>query len=98
MLLTWYPMSMDQDALARLKSLEEKTDTILRSVQKTQRYFQATLWITILLFVVPLIFALVAIPAALNSYLGSFELDGAGASQLDDLQSPQLEELMRGLL
>lgn len=57
----------------RLAALEEKIDAIYESVEKTRKYFQITLWVTLALVVLPALGLLFAIPAFINSYTASFE-------------------------
>ena len=52
----------------RLAALEQKIEAIYISVEKTRKYFQITLWITLALVVLPAIGLLFAIPAFINSY------------------------------
>ena len=58
------------------KQLEEqgaKIDAIYKSVEKTRKYFLVVMWITILLVVLPALGLLFAVPAFMDSYMGSFE-------------------------
>lgn len=57
----------------RLAALEEKIDAIYESVEKTRKYFQITLWVTLALVVLPALGLVFAIPAFVNSYTASFE-------------------------
>lgn len=53
------------------QQLDEQTlklDAILTSVKKTERYFKVTMWITIIVFVVPLLLSIFIIPSLINSY------------------------------
>lgn len=52
----------------RLVALEQKIDAIYVSVEKTRKYFQWTMIITIVLFVLPLVGLVFAIPAFISSY------------------------------
>lgn len=62
----------------KLIALETKVDAVYASVEKTRKYFKWTLIITVVLFVLPLIGLVFAIPAFLSSYVGSIN----GASGL----------------
>ncbi len=53
---------------ARLTSLEEKVDKIYISVEKTRKYFQWTMYITVALFVLPLLGLMFVVPSFLSSY------------------------------
>ena len=55
----------------KLIALETKIDAIYASVEKTRKYFMWTLIITVVLFVLPIIGLIFAIPAFLTNYVGS---------------------------
>lgn len=59
---------MDKNIEERLDDQETMLSEIYESVEKTRKYFLAVLWITIILFVFPLIGLIFAIPAFLSSY------------------------------
>jgi type II secretory pathway component PulF len=52
------------------QELKEKIDKIYISVEKTRKYFQWTLIITIVIVVLPLILMLFAIPSFISTYSG----------------------------
>ncbi len=56
---------MDQQTFERL---EQKIDAIYVSVEKTRSYFFWTMVVTLVLFILPLIGLVFAIPAFLSSY------------------------------
>lgn len=64
---------MDTEITTKLSALEAKIDAIYVSVEKTRKYFQWTMIISVVLFVLPVIGLLFAIPAFLNSYLGQIQ-------------------------
>lgn len=64
---------MDEQLSQRISTLEEKVDAIYVSVEKTRKYFQLILWITLAMVVLPAIGLLFAIPAFLNSYMGAYD-------------------------
>lgn len=64
---------MEQNIETRLAAQEEKIEAILTSVKKTEKYFRITLWVTIIMFVVPLLGLLFVIPAFIASYTASLE-------------------------
>ncbi len=64
---------MDEQLSQRISTLEEKVDAIYVSVEKTRKYFQIILWVTIAMVVLPAIGLLFAIPAFLNSYMGAYD-------------------------
>jgi hypothetical protein len=72
---------MDPQIQTKLHELETKVDAIWQSVEKTRKYFQITMWASIILFVLPLFLAAFAIPTAMSSYM-----DALNSSGLQDLQ------------
>lgn len=63
---------MEDEVLKQIEAQNEKLEAIWKSVEKTRKYFLFVLWATIILAVLPLIGLVFAIPAFLNTYLGSF--------------------------
>ncbi len=59
---------METEILKKLQEQEIKIEQIYVSVEKTRKYFQWTMIITVALFVLPLIGLLFAVPAFLSSY------------------------------
>lgn len=59
---------MENDIPTRLSELEKKVDAIYISVEKTRKYLYWTMIITIVLFVLPLIGLLFAVPAFITNY------------------------------
>ena len=57
----------------QMKALEAKIDAIYASVEKTRKYFQIVMWVTVALVVLPALGMLFAIPAFINSYSASLE-------------------------
>lgn len=57
----------------KLEELEKKINAIYISVEKTRKYFLVILWVSVILFVLPLIGIVFVIPQFLSSYLGSFQ-------------------------
>ncbi|PJA89475.1 MAG: hypothetical protein CO138_00245 [Candidatus Moranbacteria bacterium CG_4_9_14_3_um_filter_33_15] len=53
---------MEEEILKRMKAQEEKIDQIYRSVEKTRKYFLWTLLATIIMFILPFLGIIVAIP------------------------------------
>lgn len=64
----------EKDSDTRLKELNEKIDKVYESVEKTRKYFLTIIWISVILFVIPLIGMIFVVPSFLDTYLGS--LDG----------------------
>ncbi len=52
----------------QIKNLEAKIDIIGADVKKMKSYFLWTFWVTIALFILPLIGLLVAVPKFLSTY------------------------------
>ena len=74
----WYNLNiMDNEILqrieARLLESEKKIDAIYESVRKMQLYFKWTLIVTIVLFILPLIVMIFAIPYIIDMYSGLYE-------------------------
>ena len=60
---------MEETALvARLDAIEKKVDAIFISSEKTRKYFQMIIVVSVIAFVLPLIGLLFAIPSFLSSY------------------------------
>lgn len=59
---------MDNQILERLAAQDKKLDAIYVSTEKTRKYFLITMWVSIALFVLPLIGLLFAIPSFLSLY------------------------------
>lgn len=64
---------MDQELQKRLETLEQKIDAIYISAEKTRRYFLWTMIVTLVVFIVPLVGLMFAIPMFLSSYIGGME-------------------------
>jgi len=58
---------MDQELEARLRAQDEKLEQIYVSVEKTRRYFLFTMISTLVLFLLPLIGLMFAIPTFINT-------------------------------
>lgn len=64
---------MEPNIKDKLEVLEKKVDTLQRSLDKIKNYFKWTLYVTIALFVLPLIGLVFAVPAFLNNYVGQIQ-------------------------
>jgi len=53
---------MEEEILKRMRAQEEKIDQIYRSVEKTRKYFLWTLLATVIMFILPFLGIIVAIP------------------------------------
>jgi hypothetical protein len=58
---------MEQDLNKKIEELEVKVDKILASIDKALYYFKITFWVTVVLFVLPLVGLVFAIPAFLEA-------------------------------
>jgi hypothetical protein len=63
---------MEPSFKQQLDDQSAKIDAILASVRKTERYFKITLWITVIVFVLPLIASIFIIPMVISSYMSTF--------------------------
>jgi hypothetical protein len=59
---------MDQELKKKLEEQEIKIDAIYKSVEKTRKYFLTTIWITVIMLVLPMIGLFFALPSFLSSY------------------------------
>ncbi len=64
---------MDEEISKKLDEQESKIDAIYVSVEKTRKYFLIIIWVSIVMFVLPLIGLMFVIPAFLNSFMNNFE-------------------------
>ncbi len=62
---------MEQNLEQRLAAQDAKLDAIFSSVEKMRKYLLITVWITVLMVVVPALGLVFVIPMFLNSYMGS---------------------------
>ena len=62
---------MDPEIKQKLEQQDAKLDAIYKSVEKTRKYFQMIFWVTIVLFILPLIGLLFIIPSFLSTYSGA---------------------------
>jgi uncharacterized membrane protein YjjP (DUF1212 family) len=64
---------MDPETKQALAALQEKLDAIYISTEKTRKYFLWTMYITLALFILPLIGLAFAIPAFMTNYVGQIQ-------------------------
>ncbi len=64
---------MEPNIQNKLVELETKIDAIYVSTEKTRRYFQIVMWVTIAMVVLPFVALLFVIPAFINSYTTTLE-------------------------
>ena len=68
---------MDPKLQEQLDEQEIKIGQILDKVTKTEKYMKYTFWITIFVLVIPLLIAVIAVPAIISSYTETLSsLDG----------------------
>jgi len=65
---------MDQELLSKFEEQGKKIDAIYASVEKTRKYFQWTLIITVATIVIPLIILIFAIPFLMNTLSSAYGL------------------------
>lgn len=63
-----YTVGMDPNLEAKLTALKEELDVIYVSVERTRKYLLWTLVVTLVLFVLPLLGLMFAIPSFIGSY------------------------------
>lgn len=59
---------MDENLRQRFETLEQKVDQIYISVEKTRKYFQIVMWITVITVALPLVILLFAIPSMISTF------------------------------
>ena len=64
---------MEPNIQSQLTELETKIDAVYVSTEKTRRYFQIVMWVTIVMVVLPFVGFLFAIPAFIRSYTAALE-------------------------
>ena len=69
---------MEQELQKKIEEQGLKIDAIYKSVEKTRKYFLAMIWITVIGVVLPIIGLAFAIPAFMNNYMGSLNLNTLG--------------------
>ena len=62
---------MEQDIIKKLEEQDKKIDAILKSVEKTRKYFIWTLIVTVAMIVLPVIGLIFIIPTLISS-MGSY--------------------------
>jgi len=68
---------MDSKVQEQLDEQEVKITEILTSVRKTEKYMKFTFWVTIIVFVLPLLLVMFALPSIISSYTQALSsLDG----------------------
>ena len=65
---------MEQELQQRLEAQDQKLDAIYKSVEKTRKYFLATLIISVGMIVLPIIGLVIVVPMVISTYTEA--LDG----------------------
>jgi type IV secretory pathway component VirB8 len=63
---------MDQELLNKFEQQEKKIDAIYVSVEKTRKYFQWTLIITVLTIVLPIIAIIILLPWIMGTFSAAY--------------------------
>jgi hypothetical protein len=61
---------MEHDIQTQLKELDAKLSAVHTSVEKLKKYFQVTMWITIIMVVLPVLGLILVIPSFISMYSG----------------------------
>lgn len=61
---------MENELKLKIEVLENKIDAIYKSVEKTRKYFKLVLYLSLILFILPLIVMAIIIPKVMNTYVG----------------------------
>ncbi len=69
-----YTEVMDTELLQKLQAQDEKLEQIYRSVEKTRQYFLWTLVGSVVMFILPLIGLVFAVPFLLNTLSTAYGL------------------------
>jgi uncharacterized BrkB/YihY/UPF0761 family membrane protein len=64
---------MDPETQKALEVLDQKLNAIYESVEKTRKYFLASVIITVVMFVLPLLGLAVAIPVVMSTFSSAYE-------------------------
>jgi len=59
---------MEPEAQNKMEEIDAKLNAIYISVEKTRKYFQITMWITLAVVVLPLVGMIFVIPAFISTY------------------------------
>lgn len=63
---------MEQELLNKLEEQEKKIDAIYVSVEKTRKYFQWTLIITVVTIVLPIVAIIILLPWLMNTFTSAY--------------------------
>lgn len=64
---------MENELLQKIEAQEAKIDAIYTSVEKTRRYFVVTLWITVIMVILPLLGLIIVVPMFVDSLTANME-------------------------
>lgn len=65
---------MDEKLIQKIEEQNKKIEELIAVVERMKKYFQITVWLTVGVFVLPLILAIVVVPLFLDAYLGMMDL------------------------
>lgn len=60
---------MDQETREELAKLEDKINDVRKDTKKIRNYMQINLWITVAVFVLPLLALLIIVPRVISQYM-----------------------------
>jgi len=64
---------MEQDMQKKLDEQTAKLDAIFVSVEKTRKYFLVTLWISVLVIILPLIGLIIVVPFFISTFSQTYK-------------------------
>lgn len=62
-----------QKLVEKIEEQNEKIEALTQSANKIRKYFLVIIWITVVLFVLPLIAMIFIVPSFLDTYTSSFD-------------------------
>ena len=65
--------NIENEILVLLETQKTKLEAIYTSVEKTRKYFQIVLYVTLATVLLPLLGLVIGIPLFMNSYMSQFE-------------------------
>lgn len=68
-----YTVDMENEILAKLQAQDVKLEAMYTSVEKTRKYLQVIVWVTVITVLLPLLGLIIGIPVFINSYMSQFE-------------------------
>ena len=62
---------MEQELLQKLEIQEKQLSDIQADIKQAKRYFMISVWVTLGMFVLPLLAAIIIIPLFINSFINN---------------------------